>query len=62
MSLWKLPRANGSMGNLQNFIYDHLFASWASPINASLFYALTYVLIWLGLMTVLYRRKIFIKV
>ena len=62
MSLWKLPRANGSPGNLQTFIFEHFFASWASPINASLCYAIAFVLVWLGLMSVLYRRKIFIKV
>jgi predicted acyltransferase len=59
---WQLPRANGTMGNLQTFIFDNLFASWASPINASLFYALTYILFWLLLMWLLYRKNIFIKV
>lgn len=62
MSLWHLPRANGSPGNLQSYLFDHLFASWASPINASLCYAIVFVLVWLGLMSLLYRRKIFIKV
>ena len=59
---WQLPRANGSMGNLQTFIFDHFFASWTSPINASLFYALTYILFWLLLMWLLYRKNIYIKV
>ena len=59
---WQLPRANGSMGNLQGFIFDHLFASWATPINASLLYALTYILFWLLLMWLLYRKNIYIKV
>ncbi|HEX8922829.1 MAG TPA: DUF5009 domain-containing protein, partial [Pyrinomonadaceae bacterium] len=59
---WQLPRANGSMGNLQASIFDHLFASWATPINASLLYALTYILFWLLLMWLLYRKNIYIKV
>jgi predicted acyltransferase len=59
---WQLPRANGSTGNLQTFIFEHLFASWTSLINASLFYALTYILFWLFLMWLLYRKNIFIKV
>jgi predicted acyltransferase len=59
---WQLPRVNGSMGNLQTFIYEHLFASWATPINASLLYALTYILFWLLLMWLLYRKNIYIKV
>ncbi len=62
MNLWRLPRMNAKPGTLKTFIYEHLFASWATPINASLLYALAYVLMWLGLMTLLYRKKIFIKV
>ena len=60
---WNLPRPDGTMGaNLQTYIYQNLFASWASPINASLLYAICFVLVWLGLMAILYQRKIFIKV
>jgi predicted acyltransferase len=63
MSLWKLPRTDGRAGNLQTYIYEHLFAPWAAtPAAGSLAYALVYVLIWLGLMAILYRRKIYIKV
>ena len=62
MSLWKLPRMDGRAGNLQTYVYEHLFAFWATPAGGSLLYALLYVLIWLGLMAILYQRKIFIKV
>ncbi len=51
-----------SGATIKEFLYNNLFASWASPINASLLWAISYVLFWLGLMTLLYRRKIFIKV
>ena len=61
-SVISIPKIDGSKGNLQTWIYQHLFASWLTQINASLGYALAYVLLWLGLMTILYRRKIFIKV
>jgi predicted acyltransferase len=47
---------------LQTWLYEHLFASWASPMNASLAFAIAFVLVWLGLMWILYRRKIFIRV
>ena len=47
---------------LQTLLYNNLFASWAAPKNASLAYAVCTVLFWLGVMTVLYRRRIFIKV
>lgn len=42
--------------------YRHLFASWAGPLNGSLAFALAFVLLWLGLMWLLYRRNIYIKV
>jgi predicted acyltransferase len=62
MNLWKTTRMDGRPGNLQTYLYEHLFASWATPVFGSLLYALLYVLIWLGLMAILYQRKIFIKV
>ncbi|MBA2646335.1 MAG: DUF5009 domain-containing protein [Pyrinomonadaceae bacterium] len=62
MMLWKVSRADGSQVALKTFVYETLFASWASPINASLLFALCFVLAFLGLMTILYRYKIFIKV
>ena len=50
---------NGSLGG---WIYDHVFGSWASPVNASLAFAICFVLVCLGLMWILYRRRIFLKV
>ena len=47
---------------LGGWIYENLFASWASPINASLAFAISFVLVWLALMWILYRQKIFLKV
>ena len=47
---------------LQTLLYENLFASWAAPKNASLAYAVCTVLFWLGVMTLLYRRRVFIKV
>lgn len=59
---WQLPRVNGSTGNLQTFIYERFYASWTTPINASLCYAIVYIFFWLLLMWLLYRKRIFIKV
>jgi predicted acyltransferase len=58
----KLTGADGTKISLGSWIYQNLFASWASPINASLAFAISFVLVWLGLMWILYNRKIFIKV
>jgi predicted acyltransferase len=48
--------------SLQGWIFDTFFLSVAEPINASLAYAISYVLLWLFLMWLLYRKRIYIKV
>jgi predicted acyltransferase len=62
LGLIKVTGADGTKIPLGDWIYGNLFASWASPVNASLAFALVLVLVWLGLMWVLFRRNIFIKV
>jgi predicted acyltransferase len=52
----------GGGDSLGGWIYDRVFASWASPVNASLAFAICFVLVCLGLMWILYRRRIFLKV
>jgi predicted acyltransferase len=52
----------GGRADIRTIIYEKLFASWASPVNASLLFAVCTVLFWLAVMTVLYRKRIFIKV
>jgi len=47
---------------LQSAIYQAAFASWLEPVNASLAFALTFVLFWFGILYVLYRKRIFFKV
>ena len=48
--------------SLGSWIYTNVFASWASPVNASLAFAICFVLVWLALMWILYRRKIFLRI
>jgi predicted acyltransferase len=62
ISLIGFTRADGKWAPLQTIIYDNLFASWAAPRNASLAFAVCTVLFWLGVMSLLYRKRIFIKV
>jgi predicted acyltransferase len=47
---------------LQEGIYRALFASWLTPINASLAFAVTFVAFWFAVLYVLYSKKIFFKV
>jgi predicted acyltransferase len=62
MGLIKISQPDGTKISLQGWIFRNLYMSWASPINASLFYAISFVLLWLFLMWLLYRKKIFIKI
>jgi predicted acyltransferase len=48
--------------HVQPWVFSRLFLSWASPINASLAYAIAFILLWLLLMWLLYRKRIYIKV
>jgi predicted acyltransferase len=48
--------------SVHRWLYTHLFAPWAGPANASLLFAVAYVLVWLAAMWALYRRRVFIRV
>jgi predicted acyltransferase len=54
--------SDGRSLSLKGLIYESSFASWVGPFNGSLFYGLTFLLFWLGIMTIFYKRRIFIKV
>jgi predicted acyltransferase len=60
--LWRVARPDGSRVVLRKYLMEALFLPWLSPLNASLAYAVVYVLFWLGITAVLYRRRIFIKI
>ncbi|MFL5614749.1 MAG: acyltransferase family protein [Gemmatimonadaceae bacterium] len=55
-------RYHGQRMPLQSAIYQSLFASWLTAVNASLAFALCFVGLWFGILLVLYRRRIFLKV
>ena len=54
----KVPVDDGRSVALQAAVFERVFAPWASPVNASLAFALTTVLAWLLVMGILYRRGI----
>jgi len=47
---------------LEAAIYQSMFASWLEPVNASLAFAITFVMFWFMVLYVLYRKRIFFKV
>lgn len=59
---WRIMESDGQRVPIKRFIYDHLFSPLASPIHASLLFALAYMLFWLGILWIFYWRRIFIKV
>jgi predicted acyltransferase len=52
----------GSTASLQQAIYRGAFASWLSPRNASLAYAVGFVLLWYWNLRVLERRGVVLRV
>jgi predicted acyltransferase len=62
LGLIKVPGPEGNSISLQPWIFTNVFLPLASPINASLIYAICFILLWLFLMWLLYRKKIYIKV
>ena len=62
MGLIKLDAGEGKTVSLQGWIYQTFFQPFGSPHNASLAYAICFILLWLFLMWLLYRKRIFIKV
>ncbi|MDQ6788809.1 MAG: DUF5009 domain-containing protein, partial [Acidobacteriota bacterium] len=62
LDLFQLQSANGKIISLQEAIFNSVFLPIAAPVNASLLYAVSFVLIWLFLMWLLYRKRIFIKI
>jgi predicted acyltransferase len=52
-----LVRVDGG-GTLQKLLFERVFAPWASPVDASLAYAVAYLLVWSGAMWLLFRLGI----
>src|SRR5437016_6280978 len=62
MGLIKVSRPDGTRQSLQGLIYDNAFASWLPPNLSSLAFAISFILLWLFFMWLLYRKNIIIKV
>ncbi|MBW7932398.1 MAG: DUF5009 domain-containing protein [Gemmatimonadaceae bacterium] len=60
-SLWKVEM-DGKQISVQAAFYRTVFASWLEPRNASLAFAITFVLFWYAVLVVLYRRNWILKV
>ena len=62
LGAWRVTGGDGQPVSLQKWIFDNIYLSIAQPIDASLLYAISFIMLWLFLMWLLYRRRIFVKV
>jgi len=62
MGLIKVPRADGTRPSVHGLIYDNVYASWLPPNRASLAFAISFVLLWLFFMWLLFRKNTIIKI
>ena len=61
LELVKISLANGTKVPLPEVI-SHFFASWVGPVNGSELYAVAWMALWLGILTVMYKKRIIVKV
>jgi len=62
LNMIKVTQPDGSETGAQNWLYESFFMPYFSPVNASLAWAVTFVLFWLAILWLMYSRKIIIKV
>ena len=62
LALWTVTRSDGMQVMLKTYLFEVYFLPLAARRQASILYALAFVLLWLALMGLLYRRRIFIKI
>jgi len=62
--LWIIPvgAAGGASTSLHVYIYEHFFLPLASPQNASLLFAIAYVLLSFAVAWIMWKRRWFLKV
>jgi predicted acyltransferase len=60
-TLWHVTY-NGKSTAIQDAAYQAIFLPWLPPRVASLAFAICFVLLWYGILTVLYRKNIILKV
>jgi predicted acyltransferase len=62
MGIFKAALPDGRVVSAHAWIFRQWFLPLADPLNASLLFAVSYVLFWLAMMWALYRARLFIKI
>ena len=60
--LWIQVPAGGERISLYSWIYREAFVPWAGELNGSLAFAICFVVLWVALMTPLFKKRILIKI
>ncbi|MCB0283646.1 MAG: DUF5009 domain-containing protein [Calditrichae bacterium] len=58
----KLTGSDGTIYNLKSWLVLNTFNELFGNLNGSLAYAISYVLLWYGIMWIFYKKRIFIKI
>jgi predicted acyltransferase len=61
LGMIKINTVEGSI-SLQRLIFNNVFMPLGSELNASLLYAITWIVLWYFVLSYMYKRKIIIKV
>ncbi len=61
LELVKVNLANGTKSPLP-VVVSHFFASWVGPVNGSELYAFAWMALWLGILAVMYKKRIIVKI
>jgi predicted acyltransferase len=62
LTMIKVNMPDGTTITSREWMYESFFSPYFSPINASLAGAVTFILIWLGILWLMFSRKIIIKI
>ncbi|MBD3290875.1 DUF5009 domain-containing protein [candidate division KSB1 bacterium] len=62
VAYWNITAADGTEVSIKTWFYENLLVPVAGEMNGSLLFPVILILIWLGFLYMLYRRKIFIKI
>ena len=62
IAAYRVTDSDGKLINIQRWTMLHIYLPVFQPIDASLAFAISFILLWLLLMWLLYRKRIYIKV
>ncbi|MBK8301876.1 MAG: hypothetical protein IPK98_00090 [Chloracidobacterium sp.] len=62
ISAYRVTGADGQLISIQKVLMQNVFLPILNPIDASLAFAVSFILLWLFLMWLLYRKRIYVKV